>query len=420
LFVLLWATQPKLRSAQLRRDGVSATIGVVAIAAYLGPNYLIDTLTWRYPGEKLVIEETDDATFMVLQYDDEVAGRFQQLVVNGTSYANNRPEGRRYMGLLAHLPLLLHEDPKETVVICVGTGTTIGAASIHDRSDVVWSVDVTRHIYKYVDYFAPKNQAFHKNPKVRQVAADGRDFLQTTDATFDVLTFEPPPPIESGVVNLYSLEFYRAADERMRDGGLVVQWIPFHQGFEEVHRMLIRTMAEVYPHVSLWVPDRHEGILIGSHEPLRIDPARVAAAMAEPDVAESLRDIGVYSVEDLLATFVSADDDLRAFVGDADLVTDGHPRVEYFFGYENRPFHMTDVLAHATPLDRVLVGAPLDPDALARSREVVRLLWEATEGEYGKDPQRSVTALEQAAALAPDNAYVAYRLAFFRKRLAER
>ncbi|MCA9569117.1 MAG: fused MFS/spermidine synthase, partial [Myxococcales bacterium] len=95
LFGVLWLTQPALRTPSLRREAVLTTLGVVGFAVALGPSWLVHQLTRSYPGELLVFEETDDATFMVLEHQDERVGPYQQLAVNGTSYANNRPEGMR-------------------------------------------------------------------------------------------------------------------------------------------------------------------------------------------------------------------------------------------------------------------------------------------------------------------------------------
>ncbi|MCO4745920.1 MAG: fused MFS/spermidine synthase [Proteobacteria bacterium] len=411
LFAVLYATQNELRSVPgLRREaGLTAATCLVILLAY-GPGYLRESQS-RYDGEVLVYKETDDATFVVLKYEDEHAGTFQSVVVNGTSYANNRPEGRRYMSLLAHLPMLLMPEPEETVVICVGTGTTIGAASIHDRKKRVWAVDITRHIFGFAPYFVPVNHSFHTNPAVEMVASDGRHFLQVSDTRFDVLTFEPPPPVEAGVVNLYSQEFYELADARLDSDAVVAQWIPFHQGFEEIHRMLIRTMMEVYPHVSLWVPGNYEGIIIGSHHPLQIDHEALRLRMEEADVKEDLRKVGVESVDDLLATFISADEDLAAFVGDAAVVTDDRPRVEHFLRYENKPFRMAQPLAHRTPLESVLTAPHPDAEAMGQSQKVMELLWAARDFTMQDDDKSALPLLIEARRLAPTNTFVQFRLA---------
>src|SRR5215472_11792774 len=157
----------------------------------------------------LELRESREATFAVLEYKEEAAGDYEQLVVNSKSYANNRPEGRRYMAAMGHYPILLHQGPVETaVVICIGTGTTVGAVSTHRELQSIDAVDLGPAVFKFAPYFVPINKRFYENPKVHQVVADGRHFLLETKDRFDVITLEPPPPHDAGIVNLYSEEFY--------------------------------------------------------------------------------------------------------------------------------------------------------------------------------------------------------------------
>ncbi|MDW4662890.1 hypothetical protein NQ228_25435, partial [Escherichia coli] len=80
------------------------------------------------------------------------------------------------------------------------------------------------------------------NPKVHQIVADGRHFLLGTNETFDVITLEPPPPHDAGVINLYTEEFYALAKQRMRPGAVLAQWVPldFNRGI--LPKMILKAM----------------------------------------------------------------------------------------------------------------------------------------------------------------------------------
>ncbi|MGH8545039.1 MAG: spermidine synthase, partial [Gammaproteobacteria bacterium] len=59
------------------------------------------------------------------------------------------------------------------------------------------------------------------------VIDDGRRYLQRTDKKFDVITIDPPPPVQAaGSSLLYSTEFYRLIKTRLNRGGVVQQWYP--------------------------------------------------------------------------------------------------------------------------------------------------------------------------------------------------
>ena len=402
----------------LRRE-IAATVGFLAFAfVWLGPRYLQDSQTQILDAELLDYREAADGTFVMVKYE-EYGVEYQQVIVNGTSYANNRPPGRHYMALLAHLPILLHDDPEQVVVICIGTGTTVGATSISDRVGRVAAVDLSREIFELAPHFVPWNHAFHESPKVDKIVADGRHFLLSSDRAFDVLTFEPPPPIEAGVANLYTVEFYQLARRRARAGALMAQWIPVHQGFQELQRQLVKSVMVEYPHTSLWMTDNQEAIVIGADKPLQIDPVELARRMAEPDVKAELHDIGIDSVEDLLALFVVQGSDLEAWVGDAPPISDNLPTVERFLGYEADPFSTPELLAHRTPVTEILTGPPLDPARAKQSREAMKHLWLASDAAMLDDFAGAIAEMERALAFAPDNVYFAYRLREYRDRLAK-
>lgn len=394
LFLTLVFAFPALRGDRRLHWQAAQRIGVMGlILVVLGGHYLRDAQTTWADAELLAYEETPQGTYLVLGYDLPGLGRFQQILMNGTSYANNRPEGRRYMAHMAHLPVLLHPNPKTALCIAVGTGTTVGSLTLHPEVERVFAVDLSPTVFEVAPFFRPLNHDFTRSPKVRMVAADGRHFLLTTDERFDVITLEPPPPSEAGVVNLYSREFYRIARSRMNDDGLLAQWISMHNvGREEVDRMLVQTMLEEFPYVSFWMPNPLDGVAIGSNHPLRIDEVAIAARMARPELAV-MEDYGLGRPEQLLATFMTADDALRGWVADAPVVTDDLPRVEQYNRYAARPFRWTDLDPHREPVEKYTVAPPARPEALARSVAAIEKLWS------DKPSAREALALE------PDNRY---------------
>ena len=329
LFVVLVATQPSLRQdRRLRRLGAEGFVFAIAGLWILGPKYLEHAQT-RFDGARiLAFREARDATFVVTGYQSDDEGSFQQLLVNGNSYANNAPPGRRYMATLGHLPALLHPEPHSALVVCIGTGTTIGSLTVHPSLQTVTGVDLSQAVFDFAPLFEPLNHSFYRQPHVEKIVADGRHYLLTNDRTFDVITFEPPPPQDSGIVNLYSREFYQLAKRRLGRGGIVAQWVPLDITRQALPRMMIRTMMAEFPHVSLWVPSRMEGVVIASMEPLKIDVAAWQRRMSVPALRTDLEAIGFRSPEDIVATFVAADGALAKFVGDVPLITDDRPRVE--------------------------------------------------------------------------------------------
>jgi spermidine synthase len=409
LFAVTVASQPSLRRDRgLWRLGIEGVVVFCVGVWFLGPRYLAEAQTLFEGGRILAFQEARDATFVVVGYHSEEAGEYQQLLVNGRSYANNALPGRRYMAVLGHLPALLHPEPRSALVACVGTGTTVGALTVHPGVQAIKAVDLAQTVFDFAPFFEPLNHRFHLQPQVESIVADARHYLLSAEHEFDIITLEPPPPQDAGVVNLYSREFYELAKRRLAPGGMVAQWVPLDVSRQALPRMMVRTMMAEFPHVSLWIPNRMEGVVIGSMEPLRIDLAGWRRRMSAPALRADLEAIGFRSPEDLAAIFVAADGALAGLIGDAPLVTDNHPRIEYFNFYPTDPMSYDEIADLREPVEKYLVAPPGDPAALGAARDIVTLIWREHETSATDRPDEARFLLQRALARDPDNRYLQY------------
>ncbi|MEZ4649457.1 MAG: hypothetical protein R3E97_11885 [Candidatus Eisenbacteria bacterium] len=231
--------------------------------------------------------------------------------------------------LYAHLPLLLHPDPKAATVICFGTGNTLGAASLHPLETLI-GVELSSEVVKGAEVFRDTNHDVANNDRVQIIIDDGRNFLLRTDRTLDVVTEEPPLIHTAGVVNLYTKDFYQTCSDRMSDDGIMGVWLATWELVQPEVQMLVRAFVDVFPYTSAW-DSMHPGewILLGSKAPLDIDPARISARMQQPGVAQDLQHIGIDSVADLLSLFMAGDSYLRELSADVRPVTDDKTVVDF-------------------------------------------------------------------------------------------
>jgi len=313
------------------------------------------------------------------------------------------------MAAMAHYPLLLHKGSSETAaVICIGTGTTVGAVSTHAESQSIYAVDLAPAVFDFAPYFIPINNRFHENPKVHKVVADGRHYLLGARDTFDIITLEPPPPHDAGVVNLYTEEFYALAKLRMREGGVLAQWVPLDIGRGDLPKMILKAMLAQFKHVSLWMPSRMEGVAIASDEPLQIDRDVLAMRMSEPLVADELTAIGLRSPAHLLATFVAADQTLATYLNDTPSLTDTRPRIEYYNFYPVKPIRVGEIKRLREPVERYLTAGSYGDTQLHVARNVVDAIWDEHEATAYGDVNTARSALRAALNLEPDNRYLQF------------
>ncbi len=276
---------------------------------------------------RAVKSDSSYTTFVVEHPDGDM------LYFDNFSLSNASPRQQTYMGLMAHFPLLAHPDPKDVLLICYGVGNTAGAISTHETVERIDVVDLSRNVMLTAPEFAETNEGVHLDPRVRFIHDDGRNFLATTDARYDLITSEPPPPLHTGVYRLYSREYYEDVLAHLTEEGLMTQWVPVPQMPQEAVDLAIRTFLDVFPHALLFTGMREELVLVGSPGPISL--ARIEARFgASARVAGHLDQLGVPDATSLLARLVQGDASLRRrYASDpsARVVTDAHNDLAHVF-----------------------------------------------------------------------------------------
>ncbi len=285
------------------------------------------------PHDAVLLAEGEDTTG-IMRILDLPKSDGTMLELNGSSLACTTPANRRYMRLLAHLPMLLHKDPEKVLLGCFGTGTTAGAVSLYPELKQFDVVDLSKMVLDSAPYFSKTNYDVLKNPKVSVHVNDVRTFLLSTDNSYDVITFEPPPPTYAGIVSLYTEEFYQLVDKRLNQNGLMCQWIPMHSQSAELWKMMIASARSVFPYVSIWIPNTEEALLLASKEPVNADFARMEERIeASPKLKESLADAGFDNAMSIMSTFVMAGKTLDDFLKNSLSISDNYPRLEFYLPY---------------------------------------------------------------------------------------
>ena len=106
-----------------------------------------------------------------------------------------------------------------------------------------------------------------EDPRVRVIPTDGSNYILATPEYYDVITAEPSNPWIAGIANLYTREFYQVIKSKIKDDGIFAQWFHNYSMSPDDFRMVFRTFAEAFPHVSLWSMKESDFLLIGSkHE----------------------------------------------------------------------------------------------------------------------------------------------------------
>jgi spermidine synthase len=238
--------------------------------------------------------------FTVKSYDDQFARRIvprdntatvvatgdgmsKRLLVNGIGITSLTPITK----LMTHLPLAFHQQaPRNALVVCFGMGTTY-------RSLLSWNIPVTAvelvpSVPRLFGYFHPDGPGLLCSRLSRVVIDDGRRYLERSREQFDVITIDPPPPVEAaGTSLLYSKEFYDVIYRRLSPSGVVQQWLP--GGDAAIQAAVARALKESFPYVRVFHSLGREGFhSLASSSAI---PSRTAAELADGMPSTAARDL---------------------------------------------------------------------------------------------------------------------------------
>ena len=345
VFALMPAAGATRRPARRRRLSLAAA--VLTLAAALGaawlppvPGVLVafgrfaplwaDRVEIPYVGEGLnAFVAVSKTRTGVLSYHN-----------SGKVQAGSEGADMRLQRMLGHFSHLLPRSAKDVLVVGLGAGVTAGAVSIAPSVERVTIVEIEPLVPKAVAaYFGDYNAHVVDDPKVQVVVDDGRHYLLTTDRRFDVITSDPLDPWIKGAATLFTEEFFQTMRRHLNPGGVVTQFVQLYGSNRDAVKSEIGTFVKVFPHTlvfgNLTEGRGYDLVLVGQTEPMTIDVDRLQARLDDPAfarVASSLRDIGVTSAVDLLASLGAASSDLAPWLTDAMINTDRNLRLQYLAG----------------------------------------------------------------------------------------
>ncbi|MFH1883064.1 MAG: fused MFS/spermidine synthase [Planctomycetota bacterium] len=311
--------------------GVSAAVvSVVAIVVSvlnIPRDVFLKTMnTYHYPSEVIYIK--DDATGTVTVHDLPDGDRL--IAVDGVDVAGMDLMLRTTQKLQGYVPLLMHKDPQKVLQIGFGSGETSGVGLAFGVEDYR-IVDICPGVFEAGKFFEEINRGSYKDPRLRKIIMDGKNFVKLTDEKFDIIMNDSTYPGTTGSSALYTYEHFMQCRERLSPGGILSCWIPLDLRGEDL-RLIFRTFQKVMPHCCLWMANNclnKHAVLAGSASGLQIDFQRARKLVERLDISSDFAIINIHSVYDFLDCFVVDEGGLRRIGGTGPLNTDDRPRLEF-------------------------------------------------------------------------------------------
>lgn len=301
-----------------------------------------------------------------------VKGGEKAFLTNGRVEASSHLQAQQVQFTLGHLPMLLHPEPRDVLVVGMGSGMTAGATAVHPSVGQVTIVEIEPGVQGVARSFEEYNHRVLDHPKVKVIFNDGRNFLMTTDRMFDVITADPIHPWFRGAGYLYSSQYFALAARHLRPGGVIAQWLPIYELTPDDLRSVVRTFQEHFAYTLLWLT-HYDAEIVGSNSPLVLDEEALERRLAAPEVAADLRRVEMGTPADLLSYFVMGTEGMRRFAHGGVLNTDDYLYLEF-----SAPFSIATVSVMSANVDALTASREsilpyLKPaagaDAAARQRD---------------------------------------------------
>ena len=398
------------RSAVSRRSASMSLLatGAAVAACVMVPGDIVISRALGTAGDTRHILSQREGLTEVVTIAETSDGRL--LMTNGHAMSSTARLSQRYMRALAHVPLLMMDNPASVLVIGFGVGNTTHAAALHPSVRRIEIADLSRGILDHASYFDEANHGVLKERRVNVFVNDGRQHLQIQNPdTYDLITLEPPPISYAGVAALYSKEFYELARSRLTARGYVSQWLPTYQVPTQTALSMIRAFVDVFPHSVLLSGAQADLLLIGTAGPtIELDPYRLASElMTRPAVRNDLVRLDLGSVREIAGAFVGSARTLTDATSTVRPVTDDWPSTEYsVLSALNRG---EDVPANVVNLDRLPEWCPtcFSNGAPAPVVAGLDLYMRLIQLAYEASPADGARLAEIANAIAPDRRLVA-------------
>jgi spermidine synthase len=355
--------------------GVAALLNAERPGRYVRVGLALSTIvlgavSWQYlpvgqylksavvePRKLLYYREGDTGTVTVVESPPGA----RAIMVDGQPVAGTAASSVVDQKMLAHLPLLLHPAPTHALTVGFGSGGTSHSMTLHGAQ--VDCVEIERAVPEAAGLFLSENQGVRSSPKFHLVLDDARSWLRVAPYPYDVIVTDCTNLQYKSSGDLYTVEYFDLMRRRLSADGIAAAWVPANGIAPSDLKTLVRSFQAVFPHTSIWHMNRLPTdflIFVGTPGPLSVDLGRLATRMADPRVRSDLQTVGLEDPARLLATCLTSEEGLPAYLGTGPLHTDDRPILSYStYGAAYRSTiaaNLLQLLACRSPLAHLVTG----------------------------------------------------------------
>jgi spermidine synthase len=293
-------------------------------------------MPWAWKDFDHLFEKESENTSVVVMKEKETGIR--SLCVAGKVEASTMVADLRCQRMLGHIGALVHPQPKSTLTVGLGAGTTAGSFVLYPEIEKIQICEIEPAIVDAARFFDEQNHNVVTDSRTEIVIDDARHFMATCKDKFDIISSDSIHPWVRGSAILYSKEYYELCKSHLNPGGVFVQWIPLYQTDMMTVSCELATFLEVFPHATLWSSgaNRNHGydiIAVAQVDESPLDLEKLRQRInSNPDLKKALTEVNLGTVLELFHHYVGRGKDLGEVLADAEINQESSLRLEYMAG----------------------------------------------------------------------------------------
>ncbi len=384
---------------------LAGTTSIVAAGIFHLPPHLI-TRAYEYaePMAKLVYYK-EGITGTITVHDYAEKGRV--LNIDGINVAGTNFILQSTQKIQAHLPLLLHPEPKRVLHIGFGSGGTAWSM-IQANIESLDTVEISSDVIDASGYFTSVNHNVLTNPKVNLIIDDAKSYILHTRKKYDVVASDAIHPEFAGNGTLYSRDYFELCKGSLKEDGLMSFWLPLYRMSEEDYKTVLRTFSSVFPFVTVWYINSHVNrytIAIGAKKPFQIDFRKFQDRVNSDRMKKDVEKIHMDDPYKMLSCFMLGPEGVAEYVGAGPINTYNNPVIEFSVPrafVDSWYVNLANLLRFRESVTSILANIKnSEEEKLTKYLKAVPYLIQGHIANWTRDPHKEIAAYQAALEINP-------------------
>ena len=156
-----------------------------------------------------------------------------------------------YNEMITHVPLFVHPQPKQTLIIGGGDCGALTEVMKHPEVEQCIMCELDEKVVKTAQRHFPALTEGLSDPRAKLLFQDGKEFILNGNDKYDVVMLDLSDPI-GPAADLFQMPFHRAVFDRLNDGGILVAQAESPYFNQEAVASMYHNLSQIFPIVRLF------------------------------------------------------------------------------------------------------------------------------------------------------------------------